>query len=108
MTHDLNGTMVPDTLYNDALAVRRRGGKVFLFKMEYDNSDGIICTNCNGGRHLGLQTVVGGPFDTPQQTRGQGSGNEEDSAPVSMWHNGKWYLANVRSRYRCPVCNVDK
>ena len=82
-------------------SVKRRGGKIFLC---IPADGGAGCTNCHGGGSLTLQTVVGGPFETPQSGRGEGHGNEDDSGPINIYEAERWYQVRV-SGYRCPVCN---
>jgi len=82
-------------------SVKRRGGMIFLC---IPADLGAGCTNCHGGGSLTLQTVVGGPFETPQPGKGEGHGNEEESSPINIYQGARWYQVRTNG-YRCPVCN---
>lgn len=102
----ISDRLVPDDLYRDAKAYRDRGAKVFLVVPKDDTPDDVRrpdppvdCQNCNGLGNLGLQVIVGGPYDFVPATE-PGNGN-----PTAGTINGKWYkLLFVPKRYICPVC----
>lgn len=81
-------------------AIRQQGGKIFLAIPE-DMESG--CTNCHGGGNMFLQTVVGGPFDSPMPGQGEGHGDEEKSSPINIYEQGAWYQVRTKG-YSCPVC----
>jgi len=91
-------TIVPETLFADAMSICKRGGKCYLSMPEPPGS----CTNCSGGGLLFLQVVVSGPHESPVSSRGEGDGKGGES--VLIWERGQWYLVHTRA-FPCPVCN---
>ena len=89
----INDTIVPDGLYNEASTVARMGGKCWLAIPDGVNNQ--ACTNCNGSTKLVLQVVAGGPFEAPTPAG-------IDTSLIS--DNGRWYLVKTRP-YTCPTCN---
>ena len=85
----INGTKVPDDMYNVAKAVSSRGGKVFLSLPDVTVPG---CGNCRGSGNVILQIFTGGP-------------SEGSLSGVTTYHDGKWYAVKTTS-YECPVCRV--
>jgi hypothetical protein len=101
MTAQIGSTIVPDSLWQTAHAVKRRGGKVYLctpaaneITEHYD-----LCSNCGGGGVLILQTVTGGPNDNARP----GRANDLPVPETSTYINGKWFMVKDKG-YSCPVC----
>ncbi|MCB1715546.1 MAG: hypothetical protein KDK05_10470 [Candidatus Competibacteraceae bacterium] len=76
---------------NEVQEQRRRGGKCYDATPDL----GTGCTHCAEGWQY-IAFIVGGPFDSPQQSRPKATAYSVD---------GQHYLANVRA-YACPVCGV--
>ena len=105
MPYVLNNREVPEGLYNRARAVINNGGKVFLLtpgaEDYYGDYQKLIdatpagqkpCVNCDGIGKLGLQIIVGGPYDSP------------DNKKHIIWHEGKWYVQET-VLFPCPICH---
>lgn len=103
----LAGREVSQEIYYAAHEAKRRGTRVFLVSAGplgdgLKGLDGESCANCEGYGRLALETVIGGPFDTPPTAgdRGEGAGRIYVSA-VTL--NGKWFQV-TRDYCSCPVC----
>lgn len=87
-------------MWNDAVALRDRGAKVWLCRseisyLEQQLGTRVGCGNCNDTGALYLQHVELGPLDSPVPA-GNGLAMVQD--------DGKWY--GVRTKiYHCPVCH---
>ena len=76
---------------NEVREVRARGGKVFDATPDL----GTGCSNCAQGWHH-LAFVVGGPFDSPQQSK---------PGATAYCVGDKYYLVKVKG-FACPECGV--
>lgn len=100
MARQIGKTMVPDELYNEARAIRARGGKCFLATAGrnaiVDTMDvSQRCSNCHSAGHVMLQMVTGGPLDSAP-------GSTKDGE-TCIFEGSRWYLIRTRV-YSCPIC----
>jgi hypothetical protein len=101
----INARDVPGELYQDAHAVRQKGGRCFLAIPAGPPLAGY-CDNCNGSGRLLLQVIAGGPFDQPVPTKGHRCATDvagQDQGSL-MDIDGVWFLARIKA-YTCPSCN---
>jgi len=103
---------VPSELVQSVQRNTRAGAKLFfvvpdgpddyeiLKRIEGGDVHGVTCKNCNGSQSIGLQKVVGGPWDSPVKT-GRPGPNERPKCIIN--HEGNWYLAQTKL-WPCPVC----
>ena len=99
MSYQLNGINVHEGMHARATTARRNGKKVFITKFEYivPPSEKALeaethCTNCDGAGRLGLEIVVGGPYDDASDKKGL------------IWYEDKWYSHDLIA-FVCPDCN---
>ena len=76
---------------NEIREYRSRSGKVY----DATPDTGTGCANCAQGWHY-LAFIVGGPFETPQQSK---------PGAVAFYVDGKHYQAKVKG-FACPECGV--
>lgn len=107
----LAGRRVTQTMFYAAHEAKRQGQRCFLVDAEPTLAESARpgvrdCPNCNGFGKLGLEIVVGGPFeDVPASgERGEGAAKVYLSA---VSHNGRWFQV-VRSYCDCPVCSLTR
>jgi len=91
MARVADGRSIPDEMYTAIKNIKDRGGKVFWAIPEFGSGS---CVNCNGNGHLAMQSITGGPYDSPPST-GEGE--------CSISEYGKWFKARTRV-FDCPVC----
>ena len=108
----LGDRQVSDHMFRVAQDAKRGGGKVFLTTPEVISDlvswstkyKGAYCDNCNGAGSLGLQVLVGGPYNSPPSiTWSNGQEPGKPAEPRATTIDGKWYKQKTRE-YACPVC----
>ena len=95
MPYNLMNREVAQDLWNQAEMIRKRSGKAFLVtpgELPDKARELSHCLNCEGTGLLGLQTFVGGPYNTA-------AGHKHVTE-----YGGKWYVQETKF-YTCPVCN---
>lgn len=108
MTQRINNTIVPEALYDKAMSLRHTGGRSFLLLSDpheieqYSKQPIRKCSNCCNTGTVGLQWIVGGPFDTVPS----GSGGDAKVPKVATQFEGKWWLVKNKM-WTCPVCKVN-
>jgi hypothetical protein len=95
--YQLNGVNVHEGMYLRAENEIGNGKKVFLTEFlcvveAPTSAKNTHCLNCDGAGRLGLEVVVGGPYQ-----------DATDKKHV-IWHEGKYY-AHELVVFVCPDCN---
>ena len=105
--HYVGEIAVSNQLYEVAVGVKRRGGRVFVTRPDLPEHGAtwsaeyrdMFCGNCHGLGKLGLQVIAGGPFEKVPATN---SGGEETGSRAT-YMDGRWYLQKTRE-HTCPIC----
>lgn len=106
----LAGRQVTQSMYYAAQEAKRARQRCFLITaeesyIENERVKSANCANCEGYGRLGLEIVVGGPFEGPPTTGERGEGVSKIHLSIA-WHNG-WFQV-VRSYCDCPVCGSTR
>ena len=100
MIYELNDTLVPQKAYDDALAIRRKGGKCHL--MIADCVSEVInpstCSNCEGTGEVMIEVITGGPAIMPIPVN-------PTSGQVTTCIDDMWYKRQL-NYYGCPMCQA--
>jgi hypothetical protein len=94
--YQLNGVNVHEGMYMRAKTAQGNGQKVFLTEFPYiveapKAAVNAHCLNCDGAGKIGLEIIIGGPFQ-----------DATDKKHV-IWHEGMYY-AHELVVFICPDC----
>ncbi len=100
MIYELNKTLVPQKAFEDALSIRRNGGKVHLMVAEgiSEVNNPSTCPNCEGTGEIMIEVFTGGPAIMPMPV-------DPTSGQVTTWFEDKWYRRELTC-YGCPMCQA--
>ena len=95
--YQLMGHNVYEGMYHRAETGIRNGKKVLFTQFQAvveasKPADNEYCHNCDGAGKLGLEIVIGGPYEVPSDRR------------HVIWHDGKWYTHELVV-FVCPDCS---
>lgn len=111
----INDTEITQKLFSEIALRRNDGAKIFLVipeeteldRIHYTADNFVPCNNCHGSGQIGIQIIVGGPYDEPHQKYEEAraaNGEMQKHNLGCIYHRGKYF--NVKTILdNCPCCD---